>query len=178
MIETKEWRTIDKSKWLRGEWDTEPDKMQWSDEATGLPCLIVRGPLGALCGYVGVPKSHPFYGVDYGDCSLGIEGERYCSHSPQHFAEVHGGLTFADRCHPHEDGEGRGICHVAPEGEDDVWWLGFDCAHGDDLMPGRNLDDHGVYRGYGGSVYRDLDYVRRECRNLARQMAAVATPAP
>jgi hypothetical protein len=62
-VETKEYRTIDKTLWPRGEWDDEPDKMQWQDEATGLPCLIVRGPVGALCGYVGVPEGHPCFGL-------------------------------------------------------------------------------------------------------------------
>ena len=35
----REYRTVDKSTWARGPWDTEPDKMQWRDEATGLDCL-------------------------------------------------------------------------------------------------------------------------------------------
>lgn len=172
MIETKEWRTVDKSAWLRGEWDSEPDKMQWPDEETGLPCLVVRGPSGALCGYVGVPKSHPFYGVDYSDCSLGRD-EHYCDHAPQHYVEVHGGLTFADKCSPGET-EGRGICHVATEGEDEVWWLGFDCAHCDDMMPGRERSSYGFY---GGSTYRHLDYVRGECRNLAKQLVGITSEA-
>ena len=28
-MKTIEYRTIDKSAWPRGEWDAEPDKMQW-----------------------------------------------------------------------------------------------------------------------------------------------------
>lgn len=53
-METIEYRTADKSQWGEGPWTAEPDKRQWRDEATGLPCLIVRGPHGAFCGYVGV----------------------------------------------------------------------------------------------------------------------------
>lgn len=56
---------VDKSEWGPGPWQDEPDKRQWQDEATGLPCLIVRGPVGALCGYVGVPPDHPAYGLSY-----------------------------------------------------------------------------------------------------------------
>lgn len=56
---------MDKSAWGPGPWQDEPDKRQWADEATGLPCLIVRGPIGALCGYVGVPPDHPAYGLSY-----------------------------------------------------------------------------------------------------------------
>ena len=45
-----EYRTIDKSQWGEGPWQDEPDKIQWQDEETGLPCLIVRGHMGFLCG--------------------------------------------------------------------------------------------------------------------------------
>ena len=60
---------VDKSQWGDGPWQSEPDKIQWQDAATGLPCLIVRGPVGALCGYVGVPKTHPAYGLHYDGCT-------------------------------------------------------------------------------------------------------------
>lgn len=62
-METSENRDVDKTGWGPGPWNDEPDKRQWQDEATGLPCLIVRGPVGALCGYVGVPPDHPAYGL-------------------------------------------------------------------------------------------------------------------
>ena len=82
-MRTIEYRDVqDKSKWKRGPWDSEPDKVQWLDETTGLPCLIVRGPVGSLCGYIGVSSSHPFFGKDYDDVS----------------ADAHGGLTFAGGC--------------------------------------------------------------------------------
>jgi hypothetical protein len=57
--------TVDKSTWDAGAWMDEPDKVEWRDEATGLPCLAVRGPMGAWCGYVGVPPDHPDHGSDY-----------------------------------------------------------------------------------------------------------------
>jgi hypothetical protein len=169
-METKEWRYVDKSKWGDGEWQDEPDKKQWIDEATGLPCLIVRGPSGALCGYVGVPKSHPFYGLDYsakqhenGTCE---DGEDYCFHYRIN-VDVHGGLTFADKCQPGENE--RGICHIVEPGEDDdAWWLGFDCAHSGDLCPA-----HSFRSGFGGygEYYRDLPYVTCEVQSLAKQLA-------
>jgi len=151
-METLEYRTIDKSGWQRGEWDTEPDKRQWQDAETGLPCLIVRGPMGALCGYVGVPEGHPAHGKDYGDIDV----------------QCHGGLTFADSCHGGE--ESRGICHKPEAGEPDhVWWLGFDCAHSGDMyhmgITGMPLMDHGGY-----SVYRNIVYVTGECASLAKQL--------
>jgi hypothetical protein len=62
----KTWNFIDKSSWGDGEWQNEPDKVQWADPVTGMTCLVRRTPHhGALCGYVGVPRSHPLHGKDY-----------------------------------------------------------------------------------------------------------------
>jgi hypothetical protein len=137
--------------WPKGPWDNEPDKMQWVDEATGRPCLVVRNPLGALCGYVGVPPSHPLHGKHYHEVDL-KEG-------------VHGGLTFSDRCNPGER-EDTGICHLPEPGEpDDVWWFGFDCSHGWDITPGMQMT-----MSFPDVVYRTFEYVRRECAALAAQL--------
>ena len=137
-----EYRYMDKSSWIRrGEWDDEPDKLQWTDIDTGLVCLIVRGPVGALCGYVGVPEGHPWYKTDpYADC--------------------HGGVTFTGFCQ--EANDEHGICHV---GDDTPWWIGFDCAHSGDLTPGAMYD-----RGEWFSTYRNINYVKRECALLAQQV--------
>jgi hypothetical protein len=59
-----------KSKMPEGIWQEEPDYQHWIDEETGLDCLIVRNSGGALCGYVGIPQSHPFYSFGYSDCIL------------------------------------------------------------------------------------------------------------
>jgi hypothetical protein len=65
-METLEWKTVDKSKWGEGAWNNEPDKKQWQDAETGLPCLIVRArQTGSLCGYVGVPSTHGAHGLSY-----------------------------------------------------------------------------------------------------------------
>lgn len=162
-----EWTNRDKSEWPRGEWDEEPDKVQWSDPATGLPCLIVRGPAGALCGYVGVGPSHPWYRRGYTDCSLPNPcGEEYCRHSIGSQLDCHGGLTFSGSC---DEGapEGRGICHVAEPGDfEPARWFGFDCAHGCDVTPANKYD-----RGEWNSTYKSLAYVRREVTALAIQMS-------
>ena len=153
-METKEWRTYDKSGWGSGPWQDEPDKLQWTDEATGLPCLVVRQEMGGLCGYVGVPEGHPWHGRNYDDCMADGGSVR-----------VHGGLTFANHCQPDEN-ESRGICHVPGPGEPDkVWWLGFDCAHYMDMLPGAPKEFKMFRRG----KYRTLEYVQTECRNLAAQ---------
>src|SRR5258707_18375 len=49
--------------WPTGPWDAEPfNKVVWVDPATGLDCMLIRGGMGAWCGYVGVPKEHPWHG--------------------------------------------------------------------------------------------------------------------
>lgn len=97
-METKTWYYVEKSEWLRGEWDDEPDKMQWQDKTTGLPCLIVRGPSGALCGYAGVAPGHPWHGVSYNSCVKDGCEESWCDHRPESTIDVHGGLTFSAGC--------------------------------------------------------------------------------
>lgn len=148
---------VDKAGWKTGPWQNEPDKVQWQDEATGLPCLIVRGPIGAWCGYVGVSKGHPYYGLGYDDDKIEVG--------------VHGGLTFANACAP-EGNPASSICHIVEPGEDDhVHWLGFDCAHcGDrtDIM-------HHYRTAIRDEVYRDVAYVTAEVESLAKQLKEAAS---
>ena len=161
-MDTKQYTTIDKSQWARGPWDDEPDKMQWQDEQTGLPCLIVRGPSGALCGYVGVAEGHPCFGIDYDACKpVNAEDE-------SEWIEVHGGLTYSDFCQESED-EAKHVCHVPAPGEPKrIWWLGFDCAHFRDVRP--KYDKDFALVGYGES-YKTINYVRAQVQLLARQLA-------
>jgi hypothetical protein len=131
--------------------DDEIDKAQWVDPDTNLDCLIVRSPaIGNLCGYVGVGSAHPAYGVDYNHLDL----------------DAHGGLTYADRCqegHPHV---GVGVCHVPfPGRSEDIWWLGFDCAHSGDRLPWSYIPLVSET-----TRYRDQDYVAAEVTNLAAQL--------
>lgn len=149
-MDTKTYNFVDKSKWPAGPWQSEPDKMQWPDAATGLPCLVVRNwHSGHWCGYVGVTEGHPAYAKGYNDVDV----------------DVHGGLTYADFC-MHDPTE-HSVCHVPGAGEPDtVYWLGFDCGHSFDLSPS--------YSKMG--TYRTLDYVRAECAALALQLSRYTAP--
>lgn len=151
-METKQYTYIDRSNWPPGPWDKEPDKIQFEDEETGLPCLIVRNHSGALCGYVGVPEGHPEFEKDCQDINY----------------EVHGGLTFSDFCADRDDE--HGICHVPGKGEPDkVWWLGFDCAHFMDTTP--EVERLGLeFIIFEGGSYKTVEYVKREIAKLARQL--------
>ena len=157
-METREYQFIDKSEWDRGPWDDEPDKIQWQDPATGLPCLARRNEVtGNWCGYVGVAEGHPYFERGYDKLDV----------------TCHGGLTFSDHCR--ENNKEHGICHVPAPGEpDNVWWLGFDCCHAYDYSPGLAV----TIKKAGGSistgdVYRTLRYVKEQCAQLAQQLAAV-----
>ena len=144
---------IDKAKWLKGEWQEEPDKVQWQDEKTKLPCIAVRHrTLGHWCGYVGADKSNKLYGHSFG----------FEFSEPLGELSVHGGVTHTGTCSEDE----HGVCHIVEKGEDDdIWWIGFDCAHLYDYSP--NMNDKPI----GDEVYKNLDYVKQECRDLAEQIA-------
>lgn len=58
-----------------------------------------------LCGYLGLPPSHCWYGLHYDDID----------------ANVHGGLTYA-----------KDYQNKFPNKEyldHQIWWVGFDCSH-------------------------------------------------
>jgi hypothetical protein len=143
----------EREKWPAGPWDEEPDKIVWKTQA-GLPGMVHRNRMGALCGYVAVSPGHPSYEKDYDDVEV----------------SVHGGLTYADKC-------SGTICHVPEPGEPDhVWWLGFDCSHSGDVSPGM-LAFSSRYSGFS-ETYRDLAYVQAEVENLAVQLAALSVQSP
>jgi len=155
----RQWTHVDKKEWGPGPWQDEPDKIQWVDTATDLDCVMVRNEvMGNWCGYVGVPPGHPLHGKSY----EGVD------------VEVHGGLTFADGCDETAE-EGHGICHIPDPGRpDDVWWLGFDCAHAWDTMPGFNARYREARIADGHDTYRDQTYVTGQCAMLAQQLKAMS----
>jgi hypothetical protein len=165
-MQTKEYRTIDRAAmgWGNGPWTDEPDKKQWQDITTGLPCRAVRNHFGAWCGYVGVAPNHPYYGLRYREVD--------------DLVDVHGGLTFSDFCEPDASAE-SGICHVpGPREEAHIYWFGFDLAHFQDLTP-RDVQlerDRPVLLADGVEwrTYKPLSYVEQECQRLARALAAIA----
>lgn len=157
--------TIDRASlgWPSGVWDDEPDKVQWRDEATGMPCLAVRQQrFGHWCGYVGIAPDHALYGEAHYKLDL----------------EVHGGLTFANTCRQSESEE-TGVCHVPSEGEPDrVWWFGFDCAHtfldkGPKDFARKPMHERGTCQVNADASYKTLDYVMAQCAALARQLATM-----
>ena len=132
---------------MRGPWDSEPDHLEF--EAHGFACTITRhSSHGHLCGYVDIPSGHPWNGVHYG-----------ALHEYHKNLQVHGGLTWSD--------------WRAPSTEDSLpggaWRIGFDCSHHGDLSPGLTFGSRIEYE-----EYRDINYVRAECEDLAKQAAEAA----
>ena len=157
-----------------GIWDDEPDELNW--EHAGVACHLSRcKPSGHLCGYVGVPASHPYHGKHYDDKvhfenieekKIDIEKvgimTAFCASihadvdndllSISLILEAHGGITFADKI---------------KDLDETKWWFGFDCAHNGDLSP--------YYSGsFRQGTYRDIEYVKAETNRLAEQLAAVS----
>jgi len=139
-MKTAENHFIDKSSWADGEWQNEPDKIQYQDETTGLPCQIIRNSIGGfLCGYVGVSSSHPLYGKDYTEIADDIL--------------VYGGVTYSDRRQPQMT-ERENSYLIETQESDAVWWFGFHCGYGWDLVP---------MMGYFPSenhTYKNVDFVK------------------
>lgn len=138
-----------------GPWKKEPNRIEF--EHMGLPCLMIRhAGLLHWCGYVGIPKTHKYYGKGY-------------SEIPD--MDVHGGLTYAEKCHGH-------ICHITKD-NDDLWWFGFDCAHHQDLIPYMQKHENEIPRIAKSlynldSIYRNASYVISEARSLAEQLKKAA----
>jgi hypothetical protein len=90
-------------------WEDEPDNAEWVQEPSGYKCRIMRSDVtGALCGYMGIPKEHRFWGFSYdgNDAELQDISDN-----------VHGGLTYS------------------AEGDDGWWYFGFDTNHTGDFAP-------------------------------------------
>lgn len=95
-------------------WEDEPDRAEWTQKPSGYKCRIVRNEItGTLCGYVGIPKGHRFWGMPYDYAEkrdVGLELQEIGN-------DVHGGITYSR------------------EGSDGWWYFGFDTAHADDFCP-------------------------------------------
>lgn len=134
-----------------------PDKVLSKGEHAGFQWMTVHNGGGYRCGYVRIPKGHPWHGVNYSDDAV-------------EDVLIHGGLTFSEADKP---------CEAV--GEDDAWWHGFDCAHCDDKpdpeLPGVSNASMEFWRSFEGTPgnpaqIRDQEYVEAECRSLCEQAEA------
>lgn len=130
-----------------------PDLLITKGVHLGYEWEITSNRMGYRCGYVRIPPGHPWHGKDYDDVIP--------------YPDVHGGLTFAQ---PDTDC-GKG-------GDDNAWWLGFDCAHymdaPDPLLPGFERSGYHEHLLSSHGTVRTTSYVAGECRRLAEQAAEAA----
>lgn len=124
-------------------------------EVCGYPCVVLFQPYGWRCGYVGVPKWHPYHGKGYDEADA---------------IACHGGLTYA---------AGK----LAGQERTDLWWVGFDCNHYGDKIDTVSLVEYyhkdaawigalSILALTGGTV-RTLDFAKKQCAKIAEQLKAV-----
>jgi len=130
-------------------WENEPDRAEWIQEPSGYKCLIVRNEItGILCGYVGVPNGHTFWGIGYDE----ENDELYAIQD-----DVHGGLTYSEK-------------------RDDGWWyFGFDTNHYGDFAP--KLAELRIKQGDVGKAsdcmnYKTWEFVEHEIYWLGKRLWA------
>lgn len=154
MVET--W--IEKDNWGDGPWQTEPDRVLWRHN--GIVCLALRHVRwGNWCAYVGVGPDHPYHRHSESDVPEAVQ------------EAAHGGLTFAGECMDDDRPMRERVCHVPEPGEaDELWWFGFDCAHGFDLAPGMVAfeREHGFPEPPSGyKTYKPLPWVKERITEMA-----------
>lgn len=153
----------------------------WYTKA-GLRAIVVMTEMGHRCGYVGVAKDHPLYGVEYNESSRAIkespvnepQGKRgimtllSAALTPDEdwrldvVFDVHGSLTFSGQAKFDQDEPNK------------RWWFGFDAGHhmdAPDLAAIKDPQLRDIYTGFPreGTI-RTLDYMAEECESLAKQL--------
>lgn len=128
-----------------------PEVVLSQGEHLGFEWMTTHNTSGYRCGYIRVPKGHPWHGQDYDAFAC----------------DVHGGLTFAEPDKACEKG-----------GKDDAWWVGFDCAHAGDLqdpdLPAKHRESEMRYR-HGGTIKTQV-FVEAQCRELCEQAQKASNP--
>lgn len=107
-------------------------------EYLGLKCWVLRRQgMKHLCGYVELPPESSLNDL----ASITWDSD----------LEVHGGVTFEGKL----------------EVDDLRKYVGFDCAHAGDIVPGMRDSGDTHY-----STYKSVEYVTSECKKLAEQINA------
>ena len=192
----------DRADWPPGEWDSEPDRAIWIHDQTGARCTVRRGPLGQWCGYVGLRPNHPAAGKDYDELNVDVHGgltyAAYCHPLAQdewiRYRIMREKWVTESLIYPEGDAARRlredrkadtstfvgfmewvrvwELCHDdCPHG---LWWLGFDCGHAWDLVPGMMKHQmkyeilHPLH--HTGLRYRNFQFVVDETNRLATEL--------
>ena len=113
---------------------------------------VLQMPMGHLCGYVKVPKGHPYYGKDYDSMDI----------------DCHGGLTYATMHTGDPD------IRITKKNNFEKYfskgfWIGFDYAHsGDWEFYSRNSDFNEKY-----NTLHQPEEVEQECKKVIDQLRSL-----
>lgn len=156
-----------------GPWDSEPNRLHWIDQATGLKCAILRGTVHQLCGYVRVPRGHPMYppprcrrpplrppngpGPHLMNKAFMRRATRDINGRRLSRLTVHGGVSWATKFNRREMKRG--------------YWIGFDTGHLFDVVPDMVAVREALgFESRGMETYKDIAYVKSETERLAAQI--------
>ena len=157
----------------------------------GVFCAVLRGPVGALCGYAMVPEGHPWWGLCEDEevpTPAAVDLEQH----PEQFMDDHGTVpaflamaaeggieSFARRLGGQVQVHG-GLTWAGPmaiEGAPWGWWIGFDCGHHRDatdpahVMPGlARFNDAEIAEG--GHVWTEAEVALEVGRLVTAILAA------
>jgi hypothetical protein len=146
------------------------------EDGSSYPLRMARNNFGCWCGYVGLPKGHPCFGLWYDDV-----------HDKYPDLAVHGGLTYSEGLFSWDLVEKKGeerraelnrmIEKRRKEEGTEYWEFGFDCNHFNDIAPlmptypgfePPELETHGRF-----ITYKDKNWVIKETERLARQFEEI-----
>ncbi len=147
-------------------------------------CVVIFTKTGCRCGYVGIRKEHPLWGVSYYAQSHVLREKTATRDSwlcPDVYFNIHGAITFSDCNVP-----GLGSTHPGIS-DRQRWWYGFDCNHLGDAPDFPSLERYcndqqlfrtlsrtaEITRGYEYGIVRDKEYCIDECRRLVDQLERV-----
>lgn len=132
---------------LKKQWEEEPDYETFTH--LGYQGIIKRQPqLLTLCGYIGVPQSHPFYGRDY-DSVYG-------------YLDCHGGLTFSGQFPDFPHWFFGFDCAHAGDLIPSTYQLMNELREKEDCL------STSIF--FQRDVYRNFDYVKKHVIQLANQL--------
>lgn len=147
--------------WGIGPWNDEPADTIVHGEYKEYKYHLQRSQLGTWCGYVEVDPASPYALEDYDKIKL----------------EVYGGVTYSEGGKYRKTGK-------------ETFFIGFDCAHSDDLIPGAEILKQAIIDSgdsklkklneltqklestipYLKKTYKTLEFATNECKSMIDQI--------